>query len=166
VGSEKINALKELVEDEVVEKEEPVIIVARWKHDLDAIQKLCTGLKIPTWSIRGGMTRSDTDDALRRFSQCAGQPAAIVVQPQAGGVGLDMRVAGHTIWYSLSPSYVDYTQMRDRNALHHNAVQHTFLVAPDTVDRLLYDTLQNDGDVAKTILKRPEVLLRRSSSRR
>lgn len=166
VGSEKLNALKELVEDEVVEKEEPVIIVARWKHDLDAIQKLCTGLKIPTWSIRGGMTRSDTDDALRRFSQCAGQPAAIVVQPQAGGVGLDMRVAGHTIWYSLSPSFVDYTQMRDRNALHHNAVQHTFLIAPDTVDQLLYDTLQNDGDVAKTILKRPEVLLRRSSSRR
>lgn len=161
VGSEKLNALKELLEDEVIEKEEPVIVVARWKHDLDAIEALCKRLKVPHWSIRGGMNRSSTDDALRRFSQHTGQPAVMVVQPQAGGVGLDMRVAGHTIWYSLGPSYVDYTQMRDRNALHPNAVQHTFLIAPGTVDRLLYDTLQIDGDVSRTILKRPESILRR-----
>jgi SNF2 family DNA or RNA helicase len=166
VGTEKLTALKELLLDEVIEKEEPVIIVARWKHDLDAIQTLCKTLKIPAWSIRGGMSRSATDDALRLFSQHAGQAAAMVVQPQAGGVGIDMRAAGHTIWYSLTASYVDYTQMRDRNALHHNAVQHTFLIVPSTVDQLLYETLLNDGDVAKTILKRPEAILRGSASRR
>lgn len=166
VGDEKINALKELLTEEVVEKEEPVIIVARWRHDLDGIEKLCAGLKIPHMSIRGGMSRDATDDALRRFSQHAGQAAAMIVQPQAGGVGLDMRVAGQTIWFSLTASYVDYTQMRDRNALHPNAVQHTFLIAPGTVDQLLYDTLKNDGDVAKTILKRPEVILRASAKRR
>jgi hypothetical protein len=161
VGDEKLKALVDLLRDEVAEKEEPVIVVARWKHDLDAAQAACKALDIPYWSIRGGMTRSATDDALRRFSQCAGQPAAMVVQPQAGGVGLDMRVAGHTIWYSLSPSYVDYTQMRDRNALHGRAVQHTFLIAPGTIDQLLYDTLQDDGDVSRTILKRPQSILRR-----
>lgn len=166
VGDEKLRALKELLEDEVLDKEEPVIIVARWKHDLNAIEALCKTMKIPGWSIRGGMSRDSTDDALRRFSGCAGQPAALVVQPQAGGVGLDMRVAGHTIWYSLSPSYVDYTQMRDRNALHPNAVQHSFLIAPGTVDQILYDTLLNDGDVAKQILKRPEMILRGLSSKR
>lgn len=165
VGTEKLSALKELLIDDVIEKEEPVIIVARWKHDLTAIERLCNALKIPAWTIRGGVTRSATDDALRRFARCSGQPAAMIVQPQAGGVGLDMRVAGHTVWYSLSPSFVDYTQMRDRNALHPNAVQHTFLIAPGTVDQLLYDTLQNDGDVAKTILKRPS-MLRRSNRRR
>jgi SNF2 family DNA or RNA helicase len=165
VGKEKIKALEELLVDETLEKEEPVIIVARWKHDLDSIQRLCKRLGMSVWSVRGGMTRSATDDALRRFSQCSGQPAAMVVQPQAGGVGLDMRVAGHTIWYSLGPSYVDYTQMRDRNALHAHAVQHTFLIAPGTVDRLLYDTLINDGNVAKTILNRPSIL-RRSPSKR
>lgn len=162
VGNEKINALKELLVDEVLEKEEPVIIVARWKHDLDGIQKLCASLKIPAYSIRGGMTRSATDDALRRFSKHERQAAAMIVQPQAGGVGLDMRVAGHTIWYSLTSSYVDYTQMRDRNALHPRAVQHTFLLAPNTVDPIMYETLIGDGNFAKTILKRPEAILRRS----
>jgi len=164
VGTEKIRTLEELLVEETLEKEEPTIIVARWKHDLDAIQKLCTRLKIPVFSIRGGMTRSATDDALRRFARCDGQAAAMVVQPQAGGVGLDMRVAGHTIWYSLTSSYVDYTQMRDRNALHPNAVQHTFLLSPGTVDMLLYETLLNDGNVAKRILTRPEIL-RRSKAR-
>lgn len=165
VGKEKLNALQELIEDETIEKEEPTIIVARWRHDLDTIHKLCMSLKVPVHTIRGGMTRSATDDALRRFAQTSGQPSIMLVQPAAGGVGLDMRVAGHTVWYSLTASYVDYTQMRDRNALHPNAVQHTFLLAPGTVDHLLYDTLINDGNVAKQILERPE-LLRRSDKKR
>lgn len=163
VGDEKLEALRELLLDEVLEKEEPVIIVARWKHDLDAIQTLCNALKVPNMSIRGGMTRDSTDDALRRFTHHARQAAAMIVQPQAGGVGLDMRTAGHTIWYSLTASYVDFTQMRDRNALHHNAVQHTFLLAPGTIDMILYETLIGDGDFAKAILKRPQGILRRKS---
>lgn len=166
VGDEKLKALKELLIEEVLEKEEPVIIVARWKNDLDGIQTLCKTLNIPAWSIRGGMHRDSTDDALRLFSQASGTPAAMIVQPQAGGVGLDMRVAGHTIWYSLTPSYVDFTQMKDRNALHPNAVQHTFLLAPDTIDTVLYDTLTTDGEFSKAILRRPEAILRGSSKRR
>lgn len=166
VGDEKLRALKEVLTEEVLEKEEPVIIVARWKHDLDGIQALCKTLGIDAWSIRGGMSRDSTEDALRRFSQRAGTPAAMIVQPQAGGVGLDMRVAGHTIWYSLTSSFVDFTQMKDRNALHPNAVQHTFLLAPNTVDMILYETLQGDGDFAKAILKRPEAILRGSTKRR
>jgi SNF2 family DNA or RNA helicase len=166
VGNEKIEALREILLDETLEKEEPTIVVARWKHDLDAIQKLCAALKIPHWSIRGGMSRDSTDDALRCFSQHGNQAAVMIVQPQAGGVGLDMRVAGHTIWYSLTPSFVDYTQMRDRNALHPNAVQHTFLLAPGTIDTLLYETLIGDGNFAKAVLKRPTALLRGSSKQR
>lgn len=165
VGTEKLTALKELLLDETIEKEEPTIIVARWKRDLDDIHTLCTRLKVPVHTIRGGMTRSSTDDALRRFSRTPGQPAVMLVQPQAGGVGLDMRAAGHTVWYSLTSSYVDYVQMRDRNALHPNAVQHTFFIAPGTVDQLLYDTLLNDGNVAKQILNRPSLLRRSTSSR-
>jgi SNF2 family DNA or RNA helicase len=166
VGDEKLKALVEILREEVIEKEEPVIVVARWKHDLDGIQSACKALDIPHWSIRGGMTRDASEDALRRFKHAAGSACAMIVQPQAGGVGLDMRTAGHTIWYSLTASFVDYTQMRDRNALHPFAVQHTFLIAPGTVDELLYETLLNDRDVAKAILKRPEAILRRSAPKR
>lgn len=159
VGTEKLRALTDIFNEEIIEREEPVIIVARWKADLNAIQTLCTRLKVPHWSIRGGMTRSDTDDALRRFKQHTDGPAAMIVQPQAGGVGIDISTAAHTIWYSLTSSWVDYTQMRDRNALSKKGVQHTFLLAPGTVDELIYEVLQLDGDVSKAILKRPDRLL-------
>jgi SNF2 family DNA or RNA helicase len=160
VGTEKLTALKELLIEDVLEKDEPVVIVARWKYDLDAIQTLCKTLDIPGWSIRGGMTRSATDDALRRFKQRADGACAMIVQPQAGGVGIDMRSASQMIWMSLSPSWVDFTQMKDRIALSERATQHTFLIAPGTIDQLLYDTLQEDGNVARKILRRPAVLRR------
>lgn len=162
VGSEKLNALKELLEEDVIEKEEPVVIVARWKHDLNGIEALCKRLGIPYWSIRGGMTRDATDDALRLFKQHAGAPCAMVVQPQAGGVGIDMRTASQMVWFSWDASYVNFTQMRDRIALAGRSNQHTYLIAPNTVDRLIYDTLLTDGDVARTILKRPESILRKA----
>lgn len=161
IGVEKINALKSLLTEEVIETEQKVVIVARWKADLNAIEGLCKTLGIASWSIRGGMTRQDTDDALRLFKQYDDGPAAMVVQPQAGGVGIDMRSAAHMIWFSWGASYVDYVQMRDRIALSGKANQHSFLVATGTIDELLYETLQNDGDVTKVILKRPENLLYR-----
>jgi SNF2 family DNA or RNA helicase len=166
VGTEKITVLKELLTEECIEKDEPTIVVARWKHDLDTIEKLCAALDIPAWSIRGGMTRSATDDALRRFKHAAGTACVMVVQPQAGGVGLDMSTASQTIWYSLTSSWVDYKQMRDRNALASKGVQHIFLLAEGTIDELMYETLIGDGDFAKRILRKPEAILRRSSSRR
>ena len=169
VGTEKISKLKEILIDEVLELEEPVVIVGRFNPDLNAAERLCASLGIPCWSIRGGMHRSATDEALRAFKRAAGGPAAMVVQPQAGGVGIDMRSASHMIWFSLTSSWVDYSQMNDRIALAERGVRYTYLLAEGTVDELLYNTLQMDGDVSKAILTRPNALLRRGpvrSSRR
>lgn len=162
VGTEKIDVLRKLLAEETVEEDEPVIIVARWKADIRAAQNVCEDLGIPAYTIAGGMSRSDTDDALRLFKRHTDTAAAMIVQPAAGGVGLDMRTAGHMIWMSLTPSWVDYTQMKDRNALHSRAVRFTYLMVPDTVDHLLYQVLQHDGDVSRAILRRPEALLRRA----
>jgi hypothetical protein len=111
------------------------------------------------------MTRQATDDALKAFKRGDGA-RVMVVQPQAGGMGLDMSVAPHMIWYSLIPSWVDYRQMMDRNALHQHGTRATFLIVPETVDQILYDTLQLDGDVSDVILRHPRTILRRSTSRR
>src|SRR5688500_5806433 len=117
VGTEKLSALKELFQEETLEVEEPVVVVARWKSDIRAVQKLCRTLKMPVHTIQGGQSRAATDDALKAFKRAAGTPTVMVVQPQAGGVGLDMSTSGHLIWLSLTPSWVDYTQMNDRIAL-------------------------------------------------
>jgi SNF2 family DNA or RNA helicase len=166
VGNDKLIKLKELLEEETLENEEPVIICARFQPDLNAIERLCKRLGIPYWSIRGGMTRSATDEALKAFKRITNDACAMVVQPSAGGVGIDMSTAPHTIWFSLIPSWVDYTQMNDRNALNVHGTRATYLLAHNTVDQLVYDTLQLDGDVSRAILKRPQAILRRSTTRR
>ena len=162
IGREKIMALKTLLEDDTIEKDDKVVICARFKAELNAVEELCQALGIPHWSIRGGMTRSATDDALRAFRQHDDGPAAMIVQPSAGGVGIDMSTASHMIWFSLVSSFVDYSQMKDRIALSSRGVQYTYLIVPGTIDQIIYETLINDGDVTRAILRKPSSLLRPS----
>lgn len=162
VGTEKLSALEELFTEETLEVEEPVVVVARWKADIRAVQRLCTRLKMPVHTIQGGQPRSATDDALRAFKRAAGTPTVMVVQPQAGGVGIDMSTSSHMIWMSLTPSYVDWAQMNDRIALANHGVRYTYLLAPGTVDHLVYESLQTDTSVSREILTHPKKLLRSS----
>lgn len=75
-------------------------------------------------------------------------------------MGIDLRTASTMVWYSLTQSYVDYTQSRDRIALSGKANRYVFLLAEGTYDELQYDGLQNDRDVVKMIHESPERLLR------
>lgn len=160
VGTEKLTALKTILVEDTIEREEKVVICARFKAELNAIQKLCETLGLRHWSIRGGVHRAVTDASLKAFKRHDGA-GVMVVQPSAGGVGIDMSTASEMIWFSLISSWVDYTQMCDRIALSPRGTRYTYLMAPNTVDHLIYDTLCLDGDVTAAILRRPESLLRR-----
>jgi len=74
-------------------------------------------------------------------------------------MGIDLSAASTLIWYSLTPSWVDYTQMNDRIALNPHSVSIMYLLA-SPVDYLLHETLQEDGEVAKAVTASPERLLR------
>jgi hypothetical protein len=50
--------------------------------------------------------------------------------------------------------------MNDRIALSRNSTSFTYLLGENTVDEVLYDTLQLDGQVARAILEKPQQLLR------
>lgn len=158
VGFEKLNALEELLKEEVIERDDKVVIAARFKPDLNAIENLCEGLGIPWWSIRGGMAREDSTDALRAFRE-HDEAGAIIVQPQAASLGIDLSTASHIVWYSLIPAWTDYTQTNDRIALSPVATTHTYLLAEGSVDEVLYQVLLEDGNVAKFIMSHPEALL-------
>jgi SNF2 family DNA or RNA helicase len=157
LGFEKLDALEELLTEETLEREEKVVIAARFKPDLTVIEDLCTHLKLKRWSIRGGMTREDTTNSIREFKKWD-DAGAIVIQPAAASLGIDLSTAAHMIWYSLTPSWVDFTQASDRIALSPRSTTHTFLIA-GPVDELLYEGLQQDTDVSRYILTHPRRLL-------
>lgn len=159
VGTEKLRALKPILEDEILDKDIKVVIAARFTHDLNRIVALCKKIGLPVWQIRGGLHRRITDAAINDFRH-HDWAGAMVVQPQAASLGIDLSTASHMIWYSLTPSWVDFSQTNDRIALSRVSTTFTYLLAEGTVDELTYQTLLLDGDVAKAILANPTVIQR------
>lgn len=158
VGREKLEALEEII-DEAQENDEKVVVAARFKPEMNAIVDMIDHKNIPVYEVRGGLTVKHTTAAIEAFKREDGC-AVMVIQPQAGGVGIDLSTAPQMIWYSLTPSWVDYRQACDRIALSEKPTTYTYLLAERTVDELLYETLQEDGDIAERILKDPRKVLR------
>lgn len=161
VGSEKLRVLDELFED-WFDQEEKIVVCARFRADIVSIAKLAQKRKAPTEVLMGGRgknNRTERTAAIERFRVSPG-PAVFVMNPQAGSLGIDLRTASTMVWYSLTNSYVDYTQARDRIALSGKANRFVYLLGKGTYDELQYDSLQNDGNVVKKIMASPELLQR------
>lgn len=159
IGTEKLDVLSGLLE-EFSDHEEKVVIPARFRADLDAILRLCKRHKLKTFQIRGGVKREEVTRDLRLFKEFDG-PAVYIVQPGAASLGIDMAASPRMVWYSLTNSWVDYTQTCDRIALSPVPRTYTYLLAKGTVDELMFRSLQEDIDMGRYILTHPEALLRR-----
>lgn len=162
IGRDKMDALESILSD-LFEADEKVVVAARFTHDIEAVQEICRKLKTECFTLQGRRKGPDQDRqsrtrAIARFKNME-DPACFVVQPQSGSMGIDLSSASTLIWYSLTPSWVDYTQMNDRIALNPHAVSIMYLLA-SPADYLLYETLQEDGDVAKAVTASPDRLLR------
>ncbi len=144
---------------DLFEADEKVVVGAHFVGDIEAIRKICEKLKVKVFVLRGGVPRKQRDADILAFRRHSGA-ACFVAQPQAASLGIDLSTASICIWFSLTPSYVDYTQFEDRIALSNRSTIFMYLLAVGTVDELLYETLQEDGDVAKAIMASPERLLR------
>lgn len=159
IGYDKLEKLEELLTEEIVEKDQKVVIAARFVADLNAIVELLKRLKVPTWQIRGGLSREDTDKARREFNRHDGL-SAIVVQPQAASLGIDLSSASTMIWYSMTPNWTDWSQCCDRIALSRHSTTFYYLIAKGTVDELLMQSLEEDTNMSKYVLTHPDSILR------
>lgn len=157
VGFEKSDKLQVILEDQF-EKEQKVVVAARWKPDLDLIEQMAHHIGFKVWSIRGGVKRADSDAAILAFRD-TDEPSVMVIQPAAASMGIDLSTASTMVWYSHTNSWVDFTQACDRIALSRTSTTFIHLVARKSVDEILMDVLANDGDVAKAVMKRPKELL-------
>ena len=158
IGSEKLRALQDLLVD-LQENEEKVVICARFRGDIIRIQKLCRKMKLQSYVLYGKQKRQERTANIRRFKEFQG-PAAFIMNPQAGSMGIDLRSASTMIWYSMINSHVDYTQARDRIALSGKANRFIFLLAEGTYDEVQYQMQGDDEKVVKYFMASPEKLKR------
>jgi len=158
IGSEKLRAIRSRLED-LMELDEKVVIGALWKGDIYRLQKMLKSMKIPTFTIQGGMRHEAREYAWKQFPKTSGG-AVFIGQPAAAGEAIDLSCASIMQWYSLTPSWVNFRQFSDRIALSDKPTFHEFFLARGTADELLYETLLEDGNVGKAMITSPERLLR------
>lgn len=158
IGFEKAEALKEIMED-LIEQEEHLVVAARWVADLDIIEAMGAEAGYTVYSVRGGIKREESDANLKKFKE-AKVPSLMVLQPSAAALGIDLSTAATMVWYSHTPSWVDFTQTCDRIALSRNSTTFIHLIAESTIDEALLETLRLDGDLARTLLDNPAAMLK------
>lgn len=126
--------------------DEPIVIFARFLHDLDVCKQAARDGGHDAWEL-SGRTRE-----LREWNENGG---ALAVQIQAGGVGLDLTKARYCIFYSLGYSLGDYLQAQAR--LHRpgqaGTVHQIHLIAAGTVDEKVMKSLEKREDVVMAILE-------------
>lgn len=152
IGKEKLNVTRELLRD-LFDADEKVVVAARFRGDLQRLAKLGQDLGVKTHSIRGGQGRRGRDKVLCDFRE-GSAPRLMLVQPQAASLGIDLSSASIMLWYSLTTSYVDFTQTCDRIALSNKPTWFMYLLAKDTIDESIYLSLQEDRDLAEVMLER------------
>ena len=158
VGDEKLRVLRDLVSD-AAENDEKLVVAARFKRDINRIYALIVDdLKLPTWLIDGDVPRTKRDLSIEAFN-AIDDPAVMIIQPQAAGLGIDLSSASTMIWYSLTTSFVDYSQACDRIALSEKPTSTMHLLARASIDEVMYQSLLDDDDIVRLILSRPESLL-------
>jgi hypothetical protein len=158
IGSEKLRAIQNRLED-LMEMDEKVVIGALFKADIARLQALVKKLKVPCFTIQGGMKDADRDKAWQQFPKVKGG-AVFIGQPAAAGEAIDLSCASIMQWYSLPSSWVNYTQFSDRVALSGRPVFYEYFLATGTVDYLRKESLDEDTSIGKKMISSPERLLR------
>jgi SNF2 family DNA or RNA helicase len=136
----KADALKELLQD--TNRDEKVVVFCIFKHDIKAVHDVCRSLGVASFELSG---RADTFGTWRE-RQSGG---VIAVQIQAGAEGIDMTCARTCVYYGLPHSLALYEQSKAR--LYRPGQEHrvlfNYLVCENTIDELIYSTLNNKRDL-------------------
>jgi len=153
VSAAKITTLQDRLLD-LWESDEPVVVFARFKPELDAITAVGTRHRVPTYVVRGGVGREERDKARRKFQASKGG-SLFLGQIQASGLGIPLHRSHEVIFYSTTLAYDDYKQAFDRTqgpGQLSDTIRYQSLVARKTVDLDIYANLQRKEDTQSLLM--------------
>lgn len=141
-----------LLADELsdLDPREPVVVFARFHHDLDAIRQVALGR-----GSRYGEISGRSSDGLQGKSMSP-DVDVVGVQPQAGGAGIDLTRSRLGIFYSSDFNLANYLQCK-RRVLRQGQTRHVaylWLAAEDSIDLAIYWALRHRKDMTTAILDR------------
>lgn len=141
-------AIADMLED--LPNDEPIVIFCRFVSDIACAREVCER------AGRGVSELSGRRNDLAAWQD--GKTAALVVQIQSGGIGIDLSRAAYCIFYSLGYSLAEYDQAVAR--LHRPGQKQNTTIyhlvgragGQSTVDGRVYQCLQERRDVVSGII--------------
>ena len=153
VSGAKLSVLKEILEDIVIDAGKKLVIFARFRPEIAAIEKLLQGLKIRYECIHGDINMSERGGKVKAF-QTNPDVKVFVAQLQTAGLGITLTAADTAVFYSLDFSFANYDQARAR--LHRigqkNNVTNIHLIMKGTVDTKVMGALKKKKNVADVVV--------------
>jgi SNF2 family DNA or RNA helicase len=148
------DALAELLED--LAPNHKVIVWCVFQQNYAQVRRVCEKLgisyveghgQIPTKEKYANLVRFDSDDTCR----------VLIANPRALGIGVNILCASVSIYFSRSHSLEDDIQSAARNyrggSERHEAVTRIDIVAKDTLDEKILQSLEQKLNVSEEILK-------------
>ena len=150
VSTAKLQALEDVI-DSCMDEDKKLVIMARFKPELDAIEKLLAKKRIGFACVRGGV--KDRDEEIRRF-QNDDSCRVFTGQIAAAGLGITLTAASTMCFYSMDYSMSNFSQAKARihRAGQKENCHYIYLVCRGTVDRKVLRALRNKMDLAKMIV--------------
>lgn len=141
---DKVSYLKEILSDH---KGERFVIFCKFTHEVDLLEKfLAKDYKVQVYDGRSEAS------SWKKF--LSGKSDILITQIQKGGTGLNLQIASTVIFFSLSYSYIDLSQAKDR--VHRNGQKHKvsiyYLLAKNSIERSIFRVLKAKRSGAKEIL--------------
>lgn len=153
VNTAKLDALADIVDDYVVEAGKKLVIFARFRAEIAAIENLLRLRKIQYGSIYGDVPMEERGKIVEDF-QTNPDTKVFVAQIQTAGLGITLHAASTAVFYSYDYNYANYAQALAR--IHRIGqrlpVTYIHLVVDGSIDEKILAALENKEDMAKTVV--------------
>lgn len=153
VNTAKLDALTDIVDDYVVDAGKKLVIFARFRAEIAAIENLLRLRKIQYGSIYGDVPMEERGKIVEDF-QTNPDTKVFVAQIQTAGLGITLHAASTAVFYSYDYNYANYAQALAR--IHRIGqrlpVTYIHLVVDGSIDEKILTALENKEDMAKTVV--------------
>lgn len=153
VNTAKLDALADIVDDYVVDAGKKLVIFARFRAEIAAIENLLRLRKIQYGSIYGDVPMEERGKIVEDF-QTNPDTKVFVAQVQTAGLGITLHAASTAVFYSYDYNYANYAQALAR--IHRIGqrlpVTYIHLVVDGSIDEKILAALENKEDMAKTVV--------------
>lgn len=153
IGSSKLDALSDIVEDYVLGEGRKLVIFARFLPEVAAIGEQLRSKGIRYGRITGDVPLQERGEIVEDF-QTNPETMCFVAQLQTAGLGITLHAASTAVFYSVGYNLADYQQALAR--IHRKGqtqpCTYILLQAERTVDQKIMEALDKKSDIARRIV--------------